>query len=145
MKHGKSAVETLPMMKTTFGDDCLSERQVYRWHKVRSEIAGDWKLHDDNAPAHTAFLATSFLANSKVPTIPQPPYSADVAPTDFVLFPCLKSPMKGQHFGTVEKVKEASTKALKDILEKAYPDSFDAWKSRWKRCINAGGAYCETF
>ena len=28
--------------------------------------------------------------------------------------------MKGHHFGTVEKVKETCTKALKDIPEKAY-------------------------
>ena len=34
VKLGKSAVETFPMIKTAFGDDCLSERQVYRWHKV---------------------------------------------------------------------------------------------------------------
>jgi hypothetical protein len=34
VKLGKFAVETLPMIKTAFGDDCLSERQVYRWHKA---------------------------------------------------------------------------------------------------------------
>ena len=54
--------------------------------------------------------------------------------------------MKGYDFGTVNKVvKEAYTKALKDIPKKAYRDAFDAWKSRWKRCIDAGGAYFETF
>ena len=34
VKLGKSAVETFPMIKTAFGDDCLSECQVYRWHRA---------------------------------------------------------------------------------------------------------------
>ena len=68
---------------------------------------------------------TSFLSDSKVPTIPQPLYSPDVAPLDFFLFPRLKTPMKGHHFVTVEKVKEACTEALKDIPEKAYRDAID--------------------
>ena len=52
--------------------------------------------------------------------------------------------MKGHHFGTIDKVKEACTMDLKDISEKAYRDAFNAWKSRWKRCIDAEGAYFET-
>ncbi|PNF27361.1 hypothetical protein B7P43_G02438 [Cryptotermes secundus] len=65
--------------------------------------------------------------------------------TDFFLFPHLKSTMKGHHFGTVDKVKEACTKALKDITKEAYHDAFDAWKSRWKRCIDSEGEYFEAF
>ncbi|PNF33581.1 hypothetical protein B7P43_G14689 [Cryptotermes secundus] len=88
---------------------------------------------------------THFLTDSKMPMVPQPPYSPDVAPPDFFLFPRLKTPMKGHHFGTVDEVKEACTKALKDILKEAYHDAFDAWKSRWKRCIDAEGAHFEAF
>jgi len=40
VKLGKSAMETLPM-KTTFDDDCLSDRQVYRWHKAFLEDRGN--------------------------------------------------------------------------------------------------------
>ena len=64
-------------------------------------------IHHDNAPAQTAFSLTRFLFDSKVPTIPQPPYSPDVAPPDYFLFPNLKTPMKGHHFRTFDKVKEA--------------------------------------
>ena len=55
----------------------------------------------------TAFLVTRFLADSKILTISQPPYSPNVAPSDFFLSPRLKNPMKGHHFGTVDKVEEA--------------------------------------
>lgn len=59
-------------------------------------------------------------------------------PPDFLLFPRLKTPMKEHHFDTVDKLKQAWTKVLKDISEVAYRDTFNAWKSRWKRCIDAG-------
>nr|QXJ78551.1 putative DD34D transposase [Meitanaphis flavogallis] len=121
------------------------KRLKRRVHRVRLEITDNWKLHHDNASAHTAFHVTQFLAASKVPTIPQPPYSPDLAPLDFFLFPRLKTPMKGNHFRTVDKVKEACTRTLKDIPEEAYHDAFNAWKSRWKRCIDTGESYFETF
>ena len=111
VKLDKSAVETLPMMKTAFGEDCLSGRQVYRWHEAflegREEISDEARA---GRPLMTtaAFLMIRFLVDSKVPTIPQPPYSPDVASPDFFLFPRLKTPMKGHHFGTVKKVKEVS-------------------------------------
>jgi len=44
-----------------------------------------------------------------------------------------------------KKIKEACTKALKNIPKEAYRNAFDAWKSRWKRCIDAGGDYFEFF
>jgi hypothetical protein len=48
-------------------------------------------LHD-NAPAHCAH---QFLAQHGVPVLDHPPYSPDLAPADFFLFPRLKSIMKG--------------------------------------------------
>jgi hypothetical protein len=34
------------------------------------------------------------------------PYSADLAPADFYLFPCLKSALKGWHFGDATDITE---------------------------------------
>jgi hypothetical protein len=34
------------------------------------------------------------------------PYSADLAPADFYLFPCLKSALKGRHFGDATDIIE---------------------------------------
>ena len=121
------------------------KRLKRRVQRVRPDIAKDWKLHHDNAPSHSSFLVTNFLAKAGVPTIPQPPYSPDVAPPDFFLFPRLKGPMKGKHFESIEGIQAACTAALKDIPEEAYSGAFDAWKTRWSRCVNAGGAYFEEF
>uniref|UniRef100_V5GSS2 Mariner Mos1 transposase n=1 Tax=Anoplophora glabripennis TaxID=217634 RepID=V5GSS2_ANOGL len=121
------------------------KRLKRRVQRVRLDIANDWKLHHDNAPAHSSFLFTNYLAKAGVPTIPQPPYSPNMAPPDFFLFPRLKTPMKGKHFETIEGIQAACTTALKCIPEEDYRHAFDSWKIRWSQCINAGGAYFEEF
>jgi transposase len=40
-----------------------------------------------------------------ISVITQPPYSPDLAPSDFWLFPTLKMGLKGTHFATMEDIK----------------------------------------
>jgi histone-lysine N-methyltransferase SETMAR len=54
--------------------------------KKRPEMwsSGDWFLHHDIAPAHTALSVQHFLAKQNSMTvIPHPPYSPNLAPCDF--------------------------------------------------------------
>jgi len=46
------------------------------------------------------------LAKKGIPVVPQPPYSPDLSPCDFFLFPKLTFHLKGRHFGTVETSKK---------------------------------------
>jgi len=55
--------------------------------RVRPSIADHWMLHHDNAPCHTAISVIEFLAKKVIPVVPQPPYSPDLSPCDFFLFP----------------------------------------------------------
>ena len=47
------------------------------------------RLLHDNAPAHKARIVTDFLELEKVTVLPYPPYSPDLAPCDYFLFPKL--------------------------------------------------------
>jgi hypothetical protein len=49
--------------------------------------------------------------------------------------------MKGKYFEASEGIQAACTAALKAILENADCDVFNAWKSRWRCCNDAEGAY----
>ena len=42
-----------------------------------------WFLLHDNAPAHQAVSVKAFLAKNNVTKLEHPPYSPDLAPTDF--------------------------------------------------------------
>jgi len=46
-----------------------------------------WLLHHDNVPAHAALLTRRFLTDNNMTVMPHPPYSPDLAPSDFFLIP----------------------------------------------------------
>ena len=72
-----------------------------------------WLLHHDNAPAHTSSLVREFLAENNTVTMPQPPYSPDMNPCDFFLFPKIKRTLKGRRFTAIDDIKSASLKKTK--------------------------------
>ncbi|UYV75705.1 EPM2AIP1 [Cordylochernes scorpioides] len=78
----------------------------------------NWLLHHDNAPAHTSLLVRDFLAKNNTLMMPQPPYSPDLAPCDFFLFPKLKRPMKGRRYATLDEIKTASNGGAEKDLKK---------------------------
>jgi hypothetical protein len=45
-----------------------------------------------------------FLAEKSIPVVTRPPYSPDLAPSDFWLFPTLKMGLKGTRFATMEDI-----------------------------------------
>jgi hypothetical protein len=65
-----------------------------------------WFLHHDNAPAHASLLIRDILADTNTTVLPQPPYSPDLVPADFFLFPKLKSTLKGRQFQTIQEIME---------------------------------------
>jgi len=84
-----------------------------------------------------------FLAQNNITTFPHPPYSPDLAPCDFFLFPKLKPHLRGHHFGTVENVQAAATRALYNISSEDFLHCYEAWQQSWNRCIRSQGAYFE--
>lgn len=113
--------------------------------KKRPELwqNNSWFLHHDNAPSHTAIVIRQFLTKNQTNTVPQAPYSPDMAPCDFFLFSRLKKPLRGHRFDTIEEIKEKSLAALKEIPEIEYNRCFEDWKNRWNKCIVSGGEYFE--
>jgi hypothetical protein len=63
-----------------------------------------WLPHHDNAPSHTSVPTQQFLAKRKMVVIPHPPYTLDLAPCDFFLFPKMKLGLKGRRFDTNEEI-----------------------------------------
>jgi hypothetical protein len=58
---------------------------------------------------------TQFVTNNNVVIIPHPPYSPDLAPCDFALFPKLKMKLKGRRFETVSAIQRESQAVLFSI------------------------------
>jgi len=84
-------------------------------------IARTWMLHHDSAPCHTAVSINEFLAEKSIPVVPQSPYSPDLSPCDFFLFPRLKHRLKGRHFRTLDNIQKSVTDELKGIPRRSLP------------------------
>lgn len=84
-----------------------------------------------------------FLTKNDIPTLPHPPYSPDLAPCDFHLFPQLKSYLKGNRYDGVEEVQSVTTRVLRDLSSGGFRGCFQSWIQRWRRCIELEGDYCE--
>jgi len=110
-----------------------------RVHRVRPEIADTWMLHHDNAPCHTAISVNECLAKKGFSVVPQPPYSPDLSPCDFFLFPKLKFHHKGRHFGTVDNIQKVVTDQLRALLH----EDFQQWEQCLRRCVASQGNYFE--
>ena len=69
-----------------------------------------------------------------------PPYSPDLAPSDFFLFPRMKRNLKGKCFQNLEEVRE---KTMKAITLQQFQNCFEQWKKQWDKCIDCQGEYFE--
>ena len=76
-------------------------------------------------------------------TMPEPPYSPDLAPCHFFLFPKIKRTLKGRHFTAIDDNKSAPMKELKAIPMIEFEKCFKDWKKRWRKCIISNGDYFE--
>ena len=74
-----------------------------------------------------------------IKTVPHPPYSLDLAPGDFPLFPKLR----GCHYGTIEEMKEAVTKVIDMLTQEDFHGFLQGLLERYNKCIAARGDYFE--
>jgi len=86
---------------------------------------------------------TKYLASLGWTIFPHPPYSPDLAPCDFFLFPTMKRTLKGKRFATVEVVKAALQEALNNIKLQQFQRCFTQWEKRLDKCIASNGEYFE--
>ena len=74
-----------------------------------------------------------------IKTVPHPPYSPDLAPCDFWLFPKLR----GCRYERIEEMKEAVTKVIDTLKEEDFREAFQKLLERYNKCIAAGRDYFE--
>jgi histone-lysine N-methyltransferase SETMAR len=114
---------------------------------IRNKRRGDSKpfiLHHDNARPHTAQKTTETVTRLKFGLLMHPPYSPDLAPADFALFPQMKSCLRGKIYENRDNLEqEVRHSLLHQIPRESYGSAIDGLLSRWKKCVQLGGDYVE--
>jgi len=98
----------------------------------------------DNARSHIARPVTTYLETLKWEVLPHPPYSADVALSDYHLFRSMAHGLGDQHFRFYEEVKKwiDSWITSKDAL--FFRDGIRQLPERWEKVVASDGQYFES-
>ncbi|CAF4956917.1 unnamed protein product [Pieris macdunnoughi] len=96
-------------------------------------------------PTHTSIVATAKINDLKTKLMPHPPYSPDLAPCDYLLFPNLKKWLGGKRFADNEEVIEAVNGYFEELDESVYRDGINRLEHRYEKCISHGGDYVEKY
>ena len=142
----KNTTETYGMLQTAFVASYMNRASVFeRFKEGRESVRDDERCgrsKEVNAPVHNSILqpiwprwaSRQFLTS---------PYSPDLAPCDFCLFPKLKEKLKGCCYETIEKMKEAVTKVIDTLTQEDFHGASQKLLERYNKCIAAGGDYFE--
>ena len=77
-------------------------RKRFRRKRPAPLQSGQWHFHQDNTLVHNSIVVTDNLTKMGIKIVPQPPYSPDLSPCDFWLFPKLR----GCRYETIEEMKD---------------------------------------
>jgi hypothetical protein len=89
--------------------------------------------------AHDALAVWEFLTKNSIMNLDHPPYSPDLAPCDFRLFPKLKTALKGHRFPDIAEIQGHAMTILQRISEEELQQSLE----QLTKCIGAQGDYFE--
>ena len=100
-------------------------------------------LHFDNTRPHVSKKVVEYMESHGMDRAPQPPYSPDIAPSDFYLFGYIKGLLAGRTFQSADELLSAVTEILNEISEKTLLRVFKEWEERLNQIIILNGDYIE--
>lgn len=98
-------------------------------------------FHHDNATPHTSLATRQKLLELGWDVLPHPPYSPDIAPSDYHLFRSLHNFLDGKKFKNDEDVKSHLIQFFNDKKQKFYEDGIMMLPERWQKVIDNKGKY----
>jgi transposase len=96
------------------------------------------KLHHDNAKPHQTNDVKTYVQEQGMTLMRHPPYSPDLAPSDFWLFGYLKRQLTS--YPDSKSLQQAVTKELRAIPQDEFRKTFQKWIERMKLCITNQGS-----
>lgn len=100
-------------------------------------------LLQDNARPHTARRTNEAITNLGWEQLKHPPYSPDLAPSDYHLFGALKSHTRGLKMDSEDEVKSTVSEWLRSQSAEFYAMGMQKLVHRWEKCVALSGDYVE--
>ena len=98
-------------------------------------------FHQDNARPRTSLLTRQKLLQLGWDILPHSPYSPDLAPSDYYLFPFLQNLLDGKTFTSNEEVKNHLDQFFASKEQKFYERGIMLLPERWQKILDQNGQY----
>lgn len=102
---------------------------------------GSIRFLHDNARPHTARVTRQKLLDLGWEVLPHPPYSPDLAPSDYHLFLSLSNAMQNQHFDDEDELNQWLQQFFDSKPEQFYREGIMKLPGRWQKVIDNDGDY----
>ena len=112
-------------------------------NRRRGKLTRGILFHHDNAPAHRSCECVSALSQHGFEILPHPPYSPDLSPCDFHLFPQIKRQLKGRRFKDIGELKQAFEDAIAEKPTDFFEGAFQTWRHQAEKCVINNGDHVE--
>jgi len=93
------------------------------------------------ALTHLAKQLPIWPAKMSIELMGHPPYSLDLAPNDFFLFPYVKNKLRGQQFSTPEEAVTTFKNHILEVPQSEWKKCYENWFKRMQKCIDHLGEY----
>lgn len=111
--------------------------------KRRGKLSKGVLLLHDNAPVHTAGVSKDAVRQCGFTEVEHPPYSPDMAPSDYYLFPNLKRDLRGRKFSSDEELQAAVFSHFEDKNCDYFYKGLEMLIHRCQKCVSIHGDYIE--
>lgn len=97
--------------------------------------------HHDNAPAHSSSIATAKVVELRYELLPHTPYTTDLAPSDFFLFPNMKKWLYGLRFSSNSEIINATNAYFEEFEKSLILEGLKKLEHRSEKCFAMKGDY----
>ena len=120
-------------------------KKVKEFYNKKRTSKGWSRVHllHDNASSHKCEVVKFFLASEKVKVLNHPPYSLNLSPCDFFLFPRFKKMVSGNKYMSRSSHGNAIYQCLQQIPKEDYLSAVRDWVKRFQKCVSVKGEYFE--
>ena len=116
-------------------------KEFYNKKKTTKQRMVRVHLLHDNASSHKCKVVTTCLASEKGKVLNYPPYSPDLSPCDFFLFPRLKKMLSGNKDTSRSSLGSAIFQCLQQIPKEDYLSAFRDWVKTLQKCASVKREY----
>ena len=99
-----------------------------------------WFIHLENAPAHNSSVTEEAIAATGMTRLQHPPYSPDLAPSDFALFGYLKNHLRSVECSDLDIFKQEIANFLFGLPSDWFEKVLDEWLLRL-RCVSENNGH----